>query len=193
MRKFALLQFMLCIPVSLHAQSFDRVPHVEAGLQFDFAGLGPVGLVGGVGGRFHYNFNDHFALDTEITYHQRDVSPRNSFFAPPTVTLGQTTALGGLRAGFREQNVGAFFRARGGALHFASAADAQLLTRRNVPALDLGITAERYDGPMILRMDVGEWFMFAGNATVPSSFAPPPTRLGTRLSFSLGFGVAVRF
>ena len=192
MRKCSFVVFLLVLPFSLRAQSFDRVPRVEAGLQFDFASLGPVGLVGGVGGRFHYNFNDHYALDTEITYHQRDVSPSNNFLAP-SVALGQTTAFAGLRAGFREQNVGAFFRARGGALHFASAGDAQILSRRNIPALDLGITAERYDGPMILRMDVGEWFMFAGNAMAPSGFPSTPTRLGTRLSFSLGFGVAVRF
>jgi hypothetical protein len=192
MRKFSFVVFLLAVPCSIRAQSFDRIPRVEAGLQFDFAGLGPVGLVGGVGGRFHYNFNDHYALDTEITYHQRDVSPANNFLAS-TVTLGQMTAFAGLRAGFREQNVGAFFRARGGALHFASAGDAQILSRRNIPALDLGITAERYDGPMILRMDIGEWFMFAGKATASSSFSSPPTRLGTHLSFSLGFGVAVRF
>jgi hypothetical protein len=193
MRKFLyLFLFGLSVPGYLSAQGYNYVPRFEAGLQLDFASLGPVGLVGGVGGRFHYNFTNHYALDTEITYHQQDVSPANNFLVP-TVALGQTNAFAGLRAGFREENVGAFFRARAGALHFDAAHGAQLLTRRNVPALDVGITVERYRGPMILRADLGEWIMFAGNATVPTGFPPAPTRLGTRLSFSLGLGAAIRF
>jgi hypothetical protein len=183
---------LLCFPLGLCAQMRDSIPRVEAGLQIDFAVLGPVGLVGGAGGRFHYNFTSHYALDTEITYHQQDVSPGNNFLAP-AVTLGQTNAFAGLRAGFREQNVGAFFRVRGGALHFDSAHGAQLLSRRNIPAVDVGITLEHYRGPMILRTDLGEWIMFAGNATVPTGFPPAPTRLGTRLSFSFGLGAAIRF
>ena len=192
MRTISSLLAVLCFPLGLGAQMRDSIPRLEAGLQLDFAGLGPVGLVGGAGGRFHYNFSDHYALDTEITYHQQDVSPTNNFLAP-AVTLGQTNAFAGLRAGFREENVGAFFRVRGGVLHFDSAHGAQLLSRGKIPALDVGITLEHYRGPMILRTDLGEWIMFAGNATVPTGFPPAPTRLGTRLSFSFGFGAAVRF
>ena len=192
MRTILFCLAILGVPLGLRGQSRDFVPRFEAGLQLDFAGLGPVGLVGGAGGRFHYNFNDHYALDTEITYHQQNASPANNFLAP-TVTLGQTNAFAGLRAGFREQNVGAFFRARGGALHFDSAHGAQLLSRRNIPAVDVGITLEHYRGPMILRTDLGEWIMFAGNATATTGFPPAPTRLGTRLSFSFGLGAAIRF
>jgi len=192
MRKALFSLAIFCFPLILNAQTHDSVPRLEAGLQLVFADLGPVDPVGGAGGRFHYNFNDHYALDTEITYHQQDVSPTSNFLAP-AVTLGQTNVFAGLRAGFREQNVGAFFRVRGGALHFDSAHGAQLLSRRNIPALDVGITLEHYSGPMILRTDLGEWIMFAGNATVPTGFPPAPTRLGTRLSFSFGLGAAIRF
>jgi hypothetical protein len=192
MRTICFFVAVFCLPLGLCAQTSDSVPRLEAGLQLDFAGLGPVGLVGGAGGRFHYNFNDHYALDTEITYHQQDASLANNFLAP-AVTLGQTNAFAGLRAGFREQNVGAFFRVRGGDLHFDSVQGARLLSRRNIPAVDVGITLEHYRGPMILRTDLGEWIMFAGNATVPTGFPPAPTRLGTRLSFSFGLGAAIRF
>ena len=191
MRTFIML-FGFCLPIGLVAQTTESVPRFEAGLQLDFASLGPVGMVGGAGGRFHYNFTSHYALDTEITYRQQNVSAANNFLAP-SVTLGQTNALAGLRAGFREENVGAFFRGRAGVLHFASNQNAQVLSRSNVPLIDAGITVERYRGPMILRADLGEWIMFAGNATVPTGFPAVPTRIGTRLSFSLGLGAAIRF
>src|SRR2546421_225398 len=109
MRKFLyLFLFMLSVPVYLSAQTHDSVPRFETGLQLNFASLGPAGFVGGAGGRFHYNFTNHYALDTEITYHQQDVFPGNNFLAP-AATLGQTNVFAGLRAGFREENVGAFF------------------------------------------------------------------------------------
>lgn len=195
MHKLVFVFLFLClasIPGRLIAQTYDTIPRFEAGLQLDLSSLGAVGFVGGAGGRFHYNFTPHYALDTEITYHQQDASPDNNVVVPP-VTLGQTTALAGLRAGFREENVGAFFRARAGALHFASDHGAQLLSRSKVPLVDAGITIERYHGPMILRADIGEWIMFAGNATVSTGYPPVPARVGTRVSFFVGLGLAVRF
>ena len=97
MRKALFSLAIFCFPLILNAQTHDSVPRLEAGLQLVFADLGPVDPVGGAGGRFHYNFNDHYALDTEITYHQQDVSPTSNFLAP-AVTLGQTNVFAGLRA-----------------------------------------------------------------------------------------------
>ena len=66
MRKALFSLAIFCFPLILNAQTHDAVPRLEAGLQLVFADLGPVRPVGGTGGRFHYNFNDHDALDTEI-------------------------------------------------------------------------------------------------------------------------------
>jgi hypothetical protein len=63
-----------------------EVPRYEVGIQFDFHYLDGVGeWGGGFGPRFHYNFNEHFALDSELTYRQHNVSTFNSLIPTSTV------------------------------------------------------------------------------------------------------------
>ena len=186
------------IPPKLMAQRyhFGEVPRYEVGLQFDFNYLDGVGdWGGGFGGRFHYNFNEHFALDSQIIFRQHDVSvPMGT--AVGTGAIGQTTGLFGLRAGQRVQDIGFFLRARAGFLHFGSDNGVSLLSRNTFPAFDVGGALERYTGPMILRFEMGELIVAYGECdrlarTVSSSAAThapgyarqPRTWLGNRLSF----------
>ena len=199
MRKGLFLLILSCaIPPKLLAQRyhFGEVPRYEVGLQFDFNYLDGVGdWGGGFGGRFHYNFNEHFALDSQIIFRQHDVSvPMGT--AVGTGAIGQTTGLFGLRAGQRVQDIGFFLRARAGFLHFGSDNGVSLLSRNTFPAFDVGGALERYTGPMILRFEMGELIVAYGECdrlarTVSSSAAThapgyarqPRTWLGNRLSF----------
>lgn len=143
----------------------------------------------------HYNFNEHFALDSQIIFRQHDVSvPMGT--AVGTGAIGQTTGLFGLRAGQRVQDIGFFLHARAGFLHFGSDNGVSLLSRNTFPTFDVGGALERYTGPMILRFEMGELIVAYGNATVspePYQVPPPPTRLGTRASPVLGLGIGFRF
>lgn len=191
-----LFLFSLSIPRALNAQGHLEIPRYEAGLQIDISYLNGVGdWGGGVGGRFHYNFDEHFAFDSELTYRQHNVA---GLMATVPVTVGQTTGLFGLRGGKRFERGGFFLRARGGFLHFGSYDGVRLLSRNTVPAFDLGGTLEHYMGPVILRVDLGEMIVPYRNTTVspgPFVLPPPPSslRLGTQTSPALGFGFAFRF
>lgn len=174
------------------------VPRVEIGAQFDINNLDGVGVWGGgFGVRFHYNFTEHVALDSSLTYRQHNLlaGPPPALVSP---AIGQTNGLFGARMGQRVDHYGFFAHARGGFVHFGSAHGVTLLTKNTVPAFDVGGTLEAYHGPVILRFDLGEMIVAYGNATVsPSqtSLGPPPAtaRLGTRASPAVGFGFAIRF
>lgn len=186
------------IPQRLQAQMqhYEDVPRYELGMQVDVHYLDGVGdWGGGVGGRFHYNFNEHFALDSELTYRQHNLSTPNGL---SSTVVGQTSGLFGVRAGQRVRDVGFFAQARGGFLHFNNNNEASLLTRNTVPAFDVGGSIERYFGPVILRFGLSELIVPYGNARVPpgppvTPAQPQPSPLGTRASPMAGFGFAVRF
>jgi len=188
---------LFCFPVAARSQGPLDVPRYEAGLQFDFNYLDGVGeWGGGFGARFHYNFDSHFAFDSELLYRQHNVSAFSGA-TPALATVGQTTGLFGLRVGQRSGEVGFFAHARAGFLHFGTDNGQTLLTRTTVPAFDLGGTLEHYAGPVILRLDIGEMVVPYGHVAVspgPFSVMPLPSLpLGTRASPSVGFGIAFRF
>jgi len=190
------VSFALLLPLVARAQSSLDVPRYELGLQLNVAYLNGVSdWGGGLGGRFHYNFNEHLAFDSELLFRQNNVpaiTPSN-----PTPVAGQTTGLFGVRAGERFENFGVFAHARGGFLHFGSAGGSSLLSQSTVPAFDIGMTLERYAGPAIFRFDVGEMIVPYGSATLFQSplapQIPPPGPLGTRANPTIEFGVAFRF
>jgi hypothetical protein len=201
MRQFLLLVVLLfSVSPVLYAQRshYLEVPRYEVGIQFNVHYLDGVGeWGGGVGARFHYNFDEHFALDSELTYRQHDVSNIAAPIPVPGV-VGQTSGLFGIRAGQRFNNTGAFVHARAGFIHFGADHGVTLLTRNTVPAFDVGATFERYSGPAIFRFDLGEMIVSYGNAIVaPGPLLlppqPPPGRLGTRASPAVGIGFAIRF
>ena len=192
----ATIFFAQMLPAVLHAQSSLEVPRYELGLQLNFTYLDGVGVWGGgIGGRFHYNFNEHVAFDSEVLFRQNNVPAVNA--SNPTPIVAQTTGLFGVRAGQRFENGGLFVHARGGFLHFGNDGGATLLTKSTVPAFDVGMTLERYFGPAIFRFDAGEMIVPYGNATLWQSplapQIPPPGPLGTRANPSVEFGIAFRF
>jgi hypothetical protein len=65
------------IPQTLHAQMRQNLdlPRYELGVQANINHLdGVEEWGGGIGARFHYNFDQHFALDSELTYRQHDIA-----------------------------------------------------------------------------------------------------------------------
>jgi hypothetical protein len=191
----------ILIPHRLHAQSrqYTDVPRYELGVEANINYLDGVGeWGGGIGGRFHYNFDQHFALDSELTYRQHELL----VLAGPSVAtavVGQTSGLFGIRAGQRDGDYGFFAEARAGFLHFSNNNGVSLLTRNTVPAFDVGGSFERYLGPVILRFGLSELIVPYGDAKLPPpspSITPPqpqPGPLGTRASPMVSFGFAVRF
>jgi hypothetical protein len=186
------------IPQMLHAQRWQstNLPRYEVGVKANINYLDGVGeWGGGIGARFHYNFDQHFALDSELTYRQHNLSIPSGL---SSIVEGQTSGLFGVRAGQRVGEVGFFAQARAGFLHFNNNHEASLLTRNTVPAFDVGGSIERYLGPVILRFGLSELIVPYGNARVPPGppVTPPqpvPSPLGTRASPMAGFGFAVRF
>src|SRR5207247_11432426 len=147
-------------------------PRYELGMQFDLCYWNSVdpGLAAGV--RFHYNFNGHVALDSELTSRRQDL---------------QVNGLLGLRAGQRVGNSGLFVLGRAGFLHYGGANGFSYLSRNTVPAFDVGLTMEHYSNPMVLRFELRELIVPYGNASVlppppPAVVLPPgpPAPLGPR-------------
>ena len=153
-------------PMALHAQArqYTDLPRYELGLQANINQLDGVGVWGGgIGARFHYNFDEHFALDSELTYRQHHTAVLTGT-SLSTVVVGQTSGLFGIRAGQRDADYGFFAQARAGFLHFGNNNGASLLTRNTVPAFDVGGSVERYLGPVILRFGLSELIVPYGNA-----------------------------
>jgi hypothetical protein len=188
------------IPQMLHAQRWQNtdLPRYELGVQANINHLdGVEEWGGGIGARFHYNFDQHFALDSELTYRQHDLVTLSGL-SLNTAVVGQTSGLFGVRAGQRDRDFGFFAQARAGFLHFSNSNGASLLTRNTVPAFDVGGSFERYHGPVILRFGLSELIVPYGNAKIPpgppsTPSQPPPGPLGTRASPMVSFGFAVRF
>ncbi len=202
MRRALFVLILLCgAAPQLFAQrySYQEVPRYELGVQFRLAHIERISdaLVGGA--RFHYNFNEHFALDSQLT------------FGPATTSAGgsgaQTALLVGVRAGQRVAGSGFFLHARGGFVHYsASNGGLALFSRDTFPALDAGGTLEHYFGStpweqnMVFRVELGALIVPYGNATLipgpsPVIGSPPPPsgQLGTRVGPVLGLGIGFRF
>lgn len=110
MRRAAMLLLLFsALPAYTPAQSSSDFRRYEVGAQFDVSYLSGVGdWGGGFGARFHYNFDEHIALDSELIFRQHDVASFNST-AAFTGTVGQTTGMFGVRAGQRFDSDGFFF------------------------------------------------------------------------------------
>src|SRR5215467_811466 len=103
MRRVLLLAIFLCgFAPCLFAQRYysDELPRYELGLQFDIVNLHEVGASAGLGLRFHYNFNEHVALDSELSNGSSSLSTGSQ--ASPT------NFLTGVRVGRRIANSGFF-------------------------------------------------------------------------------------
>jgi hypothetical protein len=196
-RRAILLSLTLLLPVLAIAQSRDdsNVPRFEAGFGLVAIHLNHTGMnTAGLSGRFHYNFNDHLALDAEV-FGLPGPNPKD--FSSNT---GGTTGLFGVRTGFRTGNDfserGLFLRARTGFVHVGPNVGEPAVVGTH-PALDIGPTFELYPHRnAAFRLDLGDVIIPYGNAIIfrsDSSGRLIPLRLGTQHNFLLGFGFAIRF
>ncbi|HET7258517.1 MAG TPA: hypothetical protein VFI75_02270 [Candidatus Acidoferrum sp.] len=204
MRKVVFFLILACgAPPGIFAQRYSdsEVPRFELGAWFDFAHIERVSDALGVGASLHYNFNRHYALDSQFAFGPVAASAGGA--------EGQTKLLVGVRAGQRVEDYGFFLHARGGFVNYSRANGGQpLFSRDTFPAFDVGGTLENYFGSfpnswkknMVFRLEVGALIVPYGRATLtPSSSpsigsSPPPSGpLGTRVGPVLGLGIGIRF
>ena len=199
-----LLIFACAVPSQVVvAQRYSdlEVPRYELGAQFGLAHIQRVSDALGVGASFDYNFNEHYALDSQFTY------------GPATASVDgagdQTMFLVGVRAGQRVASSGFFLHARGGFVHYSTANGASpLFSRDTFPAFHVGGTLEHYFGSiqrpweqnMFFRMELSALIVCYGNATffgppfpIIGSSPPPSGPLGIRVGPVFGLGVGFRF
>lgn len=203
MRRGIFLAILLWgIPSSLFAQRYysDEVPRYELGAQFGLAHIARVSDMLGIGASFDYNFNEHIALDSQVTFGPATAS---------TAAGGQTSFLIGVRAGRRVASSGFFLHARGGFVHYSPPNGAPpLFSRDTFPAFHVGGTLEHYFGStqrpweqnMFFRMELSALIVPYGNATFfgppsPMIGSPPAPSgpLGIRVGPVFGLGIGFRF
>jgi hypothetical protein len=190
---FTIIALLLLAPVSSQAQTEEH--KFEAGVVFTAIGAETLDESSkGLGARFGYNINDHFALDAETSFF-----PRRSFGNNQT---GQNVqGFVGVKAGARSKYVGVFGKVRPGVMSIGdsiSGFDCDSRGTFNVCrpershlALDAGVVAEVYPSSRtIIRLDLGDTiirFKQAGrnvfNGTQVSS-----TDISHNFQLGIGFG-----
>jgi len=134
----------------------------------------------GIGVRFFLNFTGYAAMDSEFTHY-----PAN-----PSGNFGETTAMAGLKSGWRGDRIGIFAKSRGGLWHFGGRFFDLRLNRKTIPAADLGGVLEYYPSPRTaVRIDLGDTILFYGDQSLLGFTG----HLGTVHNFQPGFGLSFRF
>lgn len=183
---FLVLLSMFSAP-ALHAQM--ELPRIETGVHFVGLKLpNPIGeSAAGIGGRFGYNFSNHFGLEAELNHFPGGTKRASNF--------GETEGLFGLKVGIGRSYGGIFAKARPGFIHFPkdSATAGRGLIKRDYFALDLGIVAERYwRNHTYIRFDAGDTIISYGGERYSDPFGGI-VRLGTTHNFQFSFGVGLYF
>jgi opacity protein-like surface antigen len=195
---FAVLTAVLLAPAAARAQSAaapDIDAHkVEVGAFYTGVNLEGFGeTIGGLGGRFGYNFHKNLALDAEF-----------SFF--PETHLGnrqfgqKTQGFVGIKAGTRTRRVGVFAKARPGVMFIGEVTSGfncsgtsfgqTCRPSHNNFAFDVGGVLELYPSSRaIVRLDAGDTIVRIRNATAGVIGSPVTTSDTTHnFQFSVGFG-----
>lgn len=169
---------MLLVFASLASAQDGRI---EVGVQFSALTLHQIGETpGGVGVRAWYHFTDHVALDTEWMHY-----PENS-----SGNFGESSALVGIKTGWRFDRLGVFAKARTGAIHFGGRYFDSRLPRKTEGMTDLGGGLEYYVKPRIaLRLEIGNETIFYGAQSILGSKAA----LGTTNNLQETVGFSYRF
>ena len=185
-----LLSFnVLRIQAQADKQDDQNTPRFELGGQFYSLGFNDVVGNAGLGGRFTYNLNRYFAIDSEL----------NASIYVSDETAGVTGALGfaGVKVGRRFEKVGIFAKARPGfTTSFSretgpSFFDSERVTK---PAFDLGVVVEYYPSKhSVVRFDASDVIVGFGNDLIEEVRCPCPRRIGTRHGLYLSIGYGFRF
>jgi hypothetical protein len=188
----------------------EKIQRFEAGADFTYLRLHtPSSIAGnrlGIGGRFSFNINETFAIDSEWS---------NSLSEQPILFTGEFTGgrsneiFAGVKAGGRGRRFGIFMKLRPGLITAGNVAKiispgpVTFLTvkmgRRIDPLLDAGGVFEFYlSKRWILRYDVSDTIIFYGDGVRFVNF-PPPFPTDARVSGSstqnlrITAGVSYRF
>ncbi len=186
---------LLCAVGTTRAQAQLDEHKFEIGGLFTVAQLESFdAAVNGLGGRFGYNFNEHFAIDSEISYF-------------PETHLGndqigsKLQALVGVRAGARSKYVGVFAKARPGVMFIGERTSGFNCNRQpsvtvcrpehDNLALDVGGVVEFYPSTRsIIRLDVGDTIVRERQTTrgLLSNTDLTTSTTTNNLQVSIGFG-----
>ena len=162
MRKFLFFTaaaLLLLVPATSRAQTDEH--KFEAGVVFTAIGAEQLDQSSkGLGVRFGYNLNEHFAIDAEGS-----LFPRTTFGNNQTAQNVQGFA--GVKAGARSKYVGVFAKARPGVMWIGNSVSGfdcssrgsfnVCRPERNHLALDAGVVAEVYPSSRtIIRVDLGD-------------------------------------
>jgi hypothetical protein len=196
---FALLLAVLLAPAAARAQT-GAAPDVdehkaEVGAFYTGVNLEGFGeTVNGLGGRFGYNFNQNFALDSEFSFFP-ETHLGNSQFGQ------KTQGFVGVKAGARTNRVGVFAKARPGVMFIGEVTSGfncsgTSLGRTCRPshnnfALDAGGVLELYPSARtIVRLDAGDTIVRIHNATGSFLLGSPANSsdITHNFQFSVGFG-----
>ena len=179
----------LRIQAQTNKQDDQNTPRFEFGGQLYGLSLSNMVGDGGAGGRFTYNLNPYFAIDTEM----------NASLAVGDETIGVNGALGfaGVKVGHRFNKVGIFAKARPGlTTSFTRSTgpgffDAERVTK---PALDLGVVLEYYPSKhSVVRFDASDVIIGFGDDLIEEVRCPCPRRIGTKNGLYLSIGYGFRF
>lgn len=184
-----LLSFnVLRIQAQTNKQDDQNTPRFELGGQLYYLGAGDVNDAG-AGGRFTYNFNRYFAIDSEV----------NASLNVGDETIGINGALvfAGVKVGRRFNNVGIFAKARPGfttsfTRHTGPGFfDSERVTK---PALDLGVVLEYYPSKhTVVRFDASDVIIGFGDDLIEEVRCPCPRRIGTKNGLYISIGYGFRF
>ena len=185
-----LLSFnVLSLQAQTNKQDDQNTPRFEFGGQLYSLGISEAVGNAGAGGRFTYNLNSYFALDSEL----------NASLYVGDETIGVTGALGfaGVKVGRRFNNLGIFAKARPGFTTSFSRQtgptffDSERVTK---PAFDLGVVLEYYPSKhSVVRFDASDVIIGFGDDLIEEVRCPCPRRLGTKHGLYLSIGYAFRF
>lgn len=190
---FTFIALLFVAPAAARAQTDEH--RYEVGAVFTAIGAEDLeGASRGLGARFAYNLNEHFALDAETAFFPSDEFGNN--------LVGQNAqGFVGVKAGARSKYVGIFAKARPGVMFIGSSTsgfdcDSQggfrtCRPERSHLALDAGIVAEVYPSSRtIVRVDLGDTivrFRSAGR-NVFNGAGVSSTNVTHNLQASIGFG-----
>ena len=164
---------------------------------FPLTGVGGNSM-SGIGGRFAYNLNKHFAIDAEANFFP-ETHLANEEFAQ------KMQGFIGLKAGVRNQRVGVFAKARPGVMwfgEFPNRGGCNTTTFGSVCgvahekdfAMDLGGVFEFYPGDrVILRADVGDTIIRYPQRVFATFPTPISVNAATKNNLQVSVGIGWRF
>lgn len=200
-RRFLFLMAALLVFMVGAARAQDTSPveehKLEVGALYTLVSLEGFGEpLSGVGGRFAYNFNEHFALDAEASFFPETKLGNDQFGS-------KAQGFVGLKAGARTKYVGVFAKARPGVMQIgeivsgfdcASRPFGQVCRPNHSQfAFDAGGVIEFYPtSRSIIRVDAGDTIVRVNRAT-RGVFTGPQSASDVTHNFQLSLGIGYRF